>query len=983
MHPSSLRSRRPDSAVARTSALRRLVVGAAVMTVAVAPALSAQAGTAAPPRRVDVQAVSLLGDSLRTLPLSAAARARYEAQLAEARRAYEHTPADLDSIIWYARRLGYVGQLRESIEIYTRGLAIHRDNPWLLRHRGHRYISVRDFDAAVRDLDLAAVLVVGKPDIVEPDGQPNPRGIPIGTLHSNIGYHLALAHYLRGDWTKAAAVARREVDIATNDDRRVSMAHWLYMSLRRSGRDAEAARLVAPMRRDMNIVENEAYHRLMLLYKGELPADSVLATGADGQMSVSDVSAAYGVANWHLANGRRAEGVRLLQRIVATGQWGAFGTIAAEADLARMKSPSKRPLTTADLYKLRSVGDPQRSPDGAWVAYTVARVDSAKDRSDSDIWMTRWDGSATVRLTFTEESESQPRWSPDGKQLAFISSRQGAKGGQVWLLNIGIGGEAEKITDLKGGVSAAAWSPDGKRLALVVNDFDPLADSAAAKPKPIVVDKYRFKQDGQGFLDTLHTHLWVFDVAARKAQQVTKGDADDSAPAWSPDGKRLAFTSAREPDAERFDNTDVYVVEAQPGAPLQRLTSFVGSDGGPLSWSADGATVAYRQGPEPKYFGYGGGFSTLSLAPAGGGAPRLLTEKLDRPFSAARWSRDGKSLVGIVADDQRQYLVRVNPSNGAVQRIASTMPVISAFSEGPDGGFAVLATNPSQPAELFALEASGLRQLTHVNDWLKDVTLSSAEPVTSRSDDGTEVHGILRRPAGASAGTRLPMLVRIHGGPAGQDAFSFDFEKEVLAAQGYAILAPNYRGSNGRGAAYTVSIAGDWCNKEVRDIRGMVDHLVKTGVADEARLGIGGWSYGGILTDCMIAADPRFKAATSGAGVSNVLGMYGHDQYIVQYELELGQPWKNIEAWLKVSKAFMNADKIKTPTLFLGGSVDWNVPILGGEQMYQALKSNRIDTGLSVNPGETHGIRRPSFQKDRLDRYLAWYKKYLGTAVVP
>ncbi len=313
-----------------------------MLTIAAVPALVAQVGTTAPfPRRLDVQAVSLLGDTLRTLPLSAAVRARYDAQLAEARRAYEKAPADLDSIIWYARRLAYVGQSRESIEVYTRGLALFSDNPWLLRHRGHRFISVRDFDAAVRDLERAATLVAGTPDVVEPDGQPNPRGIPIGTLHSNIGYHLALAHYLRGDWGRAAMVAQREVDAATNDDRRVSMAHWLYMSLRRAGRDAEAARVVAPMRRDMNIVENEAYHRLMLLYKGELPPDSALATGPDGQMSTSDVSAAYGVANWHLYNGRRAEAVRLFERIVATGQWGAFGSIAAEAELARMRT-SKR-----------------------------------------------------------------------------------------------------------------------------------------------------------------------------------------------------------------------------------------------------------------------------------------------------------------------------------------------------------------------------------------------------------------------------------------------------------------------------------------------------------------------------------------------------------------------------------------------------------------------------------------------------------------
>lgn len=312
----------------------------ALLAIALPPVLGAQgtATAAAPvPRHVDVQAISLLGDTLRTLPLSATVRARYEAQLADARRAYEKSPANLDSIIWYARRLGYVGQLRESIEVYSRGLTLHPDNPWLLRHRGHRFISVRDFDAAARDLDRAAALVAGTADVVEPDGQPNASGIPIGTLHSNIGYHLALAHYLRGDWAKAAAVAQREVDGATNDDRRVSMAHWLYMSLRRDGRDAEAARVLVPMRRDMTVVENEGYHRLMLLYKGELPPDSVLRVGPDGEMSVTDASAAYGVANWHFYSGRRDEAVRLFRRIVAGGQWGAFGTIAAEAELARLR----------------------------------------------------------------------------------------------------------------------------------------------------------------------------------------------------------------------------------------------------------------------------------------------------------------------------------------------------------------------------------------------------------------------------------------------------------------------------------------------------------------------------------------------------------------------------------------------------------------------------------------------------------------------
>ena len=326
----------PSSSLARLSLL---VAGLTLSPLVLqSAAMHAQdRSSAAPPRAVAIQAISLLGDTLRTLPLSAAVRTRYEAQLAEARAAYEHTPTNVDSIIWYARRLGYLGRLRESIEIYTRGIALYPNDPWLYRHRGHRYISVREFRNAIADLENAARLVQGKPDIVEPDGQPNAQNQPIGTLHSNIGYHLALAYYLQGDFDKAAATARREFDAATNDDRRVSMAHWLYLSLRHAGRHADAARLVAPMHCDMRIIENQAYHRLMLLYKGELAPAQVLTVGADGAFAVTDASAAYGLANWHLFNTPTSEAVELLRRIVAAGQWGAFGTIAAEARLARAR----------------------------------------------------------------------------------------------------------------------------------------------------------------------------------------------------------------------------------------------------------------------------------------------------------------------------------------------------------------------------------------------------------------------------------------------------------------------------------------------------------------------------------------------------------------------------------------------------------------------------------------------------------------------
>jgi tetratricopeptide (TPR) repeat protein len=282
------------------------------------------------------QAISRLGDTLRTFPLSAETRDRYRRQMDEAWRSYERAPTNPDSIIWLARRLGYLGNIREAIDIYTRGVVIQPDNPWLYRHRGHRYISVRELDKAIADLEKATTLVAGKPDIVEEDGQPNARNMPIGTLHSNIAYHLGLAYYLKGDFEKAIPIYRREIENSKNDDRLVSTAHWLYMSLRRLGRDHEAAASLANIGRTMNVVENDTYHRLLLMYKGALSADSVLAVGPTGEMSVTDATAAYGIANWHLYNGRRAEAERLFRRIIAGGQWGSFGYIAAETELARL-----------------------------------------------------------------------------------------------------------------------------------------------------------------------------------------------------------------------------------------------------------------------------------------------------------------------------------------------------------------------------------------------------------------------------------------------------------------------------------------------------------------------------------------------------------------------------------------------------------------------------------------------------------------------
>jgi dipeptidyl aminopeptidase/acylaminoacyl peptidase len=652
------------------------------------------------------------------------------------------------------------------------------------------------------------------------------------------------------------------------------------------------------------------------------------------------------------------------------------------ASVLQAQAPvTRRPVAPNDVYHLRGVSEPQLSPDGNWVAYTVRSVDSTKDKRDSNIWMTSWDGTQTVQLTSSKESESTPRWSPDGRYLAFLASRQDDEHDQVWLLDRR-GGEAPRLTELKGGVNSMEWSPDSKRIALVAAIESDSTKADTTKKRPVVIDRYLYKEDVEGYLTTSRTHLLLFDIATKKVDTLTSGDANDDGPRWSPDGTRIAFVRSSIPEPGTGEGSDVYVVAAAPGATPKQLTAFPGPDNGALSWSPDGAWVAFFRTDDPRWYAYQ--MAKLAIVRSDGSTPaRVLTGQFDRPLDAPTFSADGQSVLVMVDDDRAVYLARVNVASGAVERLDNEKRALQDYSAGTLAGarIAELMSTPVQPPEVFASENGVLRQLSHQNDsLLATLTLSPTEDLTSRSADGTEVHSVLTRPASALAGTKLPMILFIHGGPNGQSDYSFSMERQIFAAGGYAVLSPNYRGSDGRGLAFQRAIYGDWGNKEVVDLQGAVDQAVKAGIADPDRLGIGGWSYGGILTDYMIATTSRFKAAISGAGSALQLSMYGTDEYIVQYELELGPPWKNRDLWLKVSYPFFNADKIKTPTLFMGGEADFNVPIIGGQQMYQALRELGVPTQLVIYPDQYHGLTRPSFIKDRLERYVAWYDRYLKTS---
>jgi len=642
--------------------------------------------------------------------------------------------------------------------------------------------------------------------------------------------------------------------------------------------------------------------------------------------------------------------------------------------------PVKRPIRPADIYRLPTVSDPQISPDGQWVSYTLTTIDSLKDSRNADIWMVSRDGSQDIQLTSSPDGESRARWSPDGRWLSFLSSRAAAgpeaKGAQVWLMDRR-GGEGKRLTELKGGVNDYAWSPDAKKLLLTVTDPDAEDSSKIKTTKPYVIDRYQYKQDVEGYrYKKTHSHLYLFDISTKKLDTLTRGDYDEGAATWSPDGSAIAFVSNRTADPDRNENSDIYVIDAHPGAAMRQLTDWKGSDNGPR-WSPDGKWIAYtRSVSEEDYHMYDE--PVLCVVAAAGGAPRLLSQALDRPVSSPRWAKDGGSVYGLVADDREQYVAVFSVADGKMSKVAGGQRAFSFLDAGAGEDWLTMMSEPQTPGEIYVVDKGTPRRLTHHADaFLAPLSLATVEGFQSKSADGTMVSGIIYRPAGVAADTRLPLILFIHGGPVSQDAFDFDLTRQILASGGFVVAAVNYRGSNGRGIAFSKSINADWGNKEVIDLHGAVDYLVKQGIADADHLGVGGWSYGGILTDYLIASDNRFKAASSGAGTGFTLSLYGVDQYVNQYMNEIGAPWKAIDRYLKISYPLLKADRIKTPTLFMSGEKDFNVPTAGSEQMYQALRTLGVATELIVYPGQFHGITMPSYQRDRFERWLAWYGKYL------
>lgn len=632
----------------------------------------------------------------------------------------------------------------------------------------------------------------------------------------------------------------------------------------------------------------------------------------------------------------------------------------------------KRKLVPEDIYRFKNISNAKVSPEGKWVIYSIATADSSKDSRSTQLCMSSWDGKNTVQLTYGDDAVFNAQFSPEGKYISYLSSKKvdTLETSQLWLMDRR-GGEGKSVTKIEGDIEEYCWSPDGTKILFQIKDVAPKPMGKAKTTAPYVINDYKFKTDVEGYLTGRKSHLYVFDILTHKLVQITKGNYDETDASWSPDCSSIVFVSNRTADGDRNSNTDIYLTEAKADAPIKQLTVWKGIDANP-KFSPDGKNICYeRSVSEENFINYDQ--SVLAIMNSDGKTSRLLTNTLDRPCTHADWSSDSKSVYFLVEDDRQVYISSVNVVSGAIKKVIDGDRSFLDVKYSVDG-ILTLMSDSYHTRNLYVLEKDKLRQITFLNDdFLKEINLAKVSGFKSIGKDSVEVSGLLTR----SETKKMPLLLFIHGGPVGQDQYEFDMEAQLLASAGYAVAQVNYRGSNGKGVNFSKAIYGDWGNKEVIDLLGATDYLVKTGVADENKLGIGGWSYGGILTDYTIASDTRFKAAISGAGSAMQLSLYGVDMYMLQWNEEIGLPWEKPEVYTKLSYPFLKANKIKTPTLFMVGEKDFNVPAAGSEQMYAALKTLKIPTQLVVYPNQFHGLTTISYQIDRMNRFIKWYNQYL------
>jgi dipeptidyl aminopeptidase/acylaminoacyl peptidase len=687
--------------------------------------------------------------------------------------------------------------------------------------------------------------------------------------------------------------------------------------------------------------------------------------------------------------------------------------------VSRNPLPNRRPLELADLADLKNVSDPQISPDGEAIAFVVETIDPATNEERQRIWVVDALGTADPRpFTSGEKQDTYPRWSPDGGTLAFVSNRSGSE--QIWLIDVR-GGEPQQLTRRAADVLDPAWSPDGTRLSFVADGpadrRDPLVmDETDGRKRIVRVREYRHRADGRGYFGTHRRHIWTVDAATGATTQLTDGGADDGSPAWSPNGEEIAFVSDRSPERDwHWGGEAIHVVSVATGD-VRRLSAENGRAAHP-SWSPDGRFIAYPGTTQPDE---SSPFNTrLWIVDAATSKARSLTDDLDqsvgqRPSgyltpSPPVWTPDGKALLYLIGDGSSTHVWRIDVASGSRTRLTSGRCSIQTISASRDTSrLALLVADPVTPSEVWVAgdgiadqrptfvipsgsekfrtvsgHGIGARPVTAMNrDLLDQLELTSPRDLQIVRPDGTVIDGWLLAAPRRGDGPH-PLIFSVHGGPHNYFGDTFYFDHHLYAAQGYAVLYLNPRGSGGKSEAFAQAVVRDWGGEDFQDLMAMLDDVIERGdpPIDSRRLGITGGSYGGFMTCWAITQTDRFAAAVAGAPVTNLLSGFGTGDLGATWGVreQGGEPAERIESYLGRSPV-MHVARVTTPLLLYHGESDLTVPITQAEEMFTALLRRGKTVELIRIPGESHGSLSgtPTHRLVVRQAILDWFGKYLG-----
>jgi dipeptidyl aminopeptidase/acylaminoacyl peptidase len=652
--------------------------------------------------------------------------------------------------------------------------------------------------------------------------------------------------------------------------------------------------------------------------------------------------------------------------------------LAALVCLLAVTAQAKRAPVPEDLFAIKDVGDARISPDGSQVVYTVTSMDRDRNGYISNLWLVPTGGGTPTQITTGEASDSTPRWSPDGKKIAFASSRDGKSA--LWIVDLATK-EARMLTlwersnfFLSKAGEMFCWSPDGKEIAFVAAEKPAQAEST----DPRVITRLQYKTR-TSFSDNLRSHIFIVTVEDGKVRQLTRGKSDEHSISWSPQGNEILFLSNRAVDPDANLNYDIFAVEVTRGKE-RRITDTPGVEFSPV-WSPDGSYIAYTATKRK--------VTTIDsvaedahvwVIGARGGEGVEVSASLDRRASAPQWSADGEQVLFLAGDRGRTLVYRVSRDGGDVIPMFEKQAQISSFSVSKTAKVVFLMGDESTPAEIYGQQKSGeLMRITSINtELVESLSLAKPENIRFKSFDGTEVEGWLMRPANLIEGKKCPMILTIHGGPHGMYGYSFSHVNQVYAARGYAVLYLNPRGSTGYGQKFSDGTINEWGGGDYQDLMKGVDYaLEKYKWIDENRLGVTGGSYGGFMTNWVITQTPRFKVAIASASLSNLISFYATSLYqdLIHVEFK-GAPWDNYDLLWKYSP-IRYVKNVSTPTMFIHGEQDNDVHITQAEEMYMALRRRGIDTVMVRYPREGHGLREPVHRLDQITRMLGWFDRFI------